>query len=302
MFVLLPVNAMAQEPAAIAKLAWRDWVVTQDAAPATFAILQNGELLGEAGIDISPDAPRPVASLSKAILAACVDSLVADGTLDWVATTDDVLGGAAGGPTVAELLNHSSGIAPDETQGDAALASATGDQTTVVAERALARPRGVPGEFFYNNENYAILGTMVSAVSGMPYVETCRARVLDPAAAGGNVAGPWAAHGAWGGWQMSAADYGRFLSSTLAVKAADVPRLQVGPDVYTQAGLLTRDTPDGPLYWAFGLLCWEDRANGAYVVSHPDGTTVVVTFTSCPDGDSLMALDAALFEAVRPVE
>ncbi len=83
---------------------------------------------------------------------------------------------------MAQLITHSSGIAPDSTQG---LLGLLRDMHKTLGARvtatALARTPFEKQGYFYNNENYAILGEMVAVAVGQTYQEACSARVLDPA-------------------------------------------------------------------------------------------------------------------------
>ncbi|KIQ67635.1 serine hydrolase domain-containing protein [Wenxinia marina] len=286
----------AADPAAVEQ-AFSDWVAANQAEPATLAVLDDGAVVRQAGLGADAAAPRPLASLSKPITAACVSALVEEGTLAWTDTAGDWLGqrGPGSAARLADLVTHGSGIGPDETQGDAALAAAQEPQTAGVAARALSRPLAAePGTYAYNNENYAILGAVIEAATGEAYDEACRTRVLDPAGVTGRIGGRWAAHGPWGGWEMSAPDYARLIRWIADRPAMDAPALAMGGGVLSTQGLLRRESG---IAWGFGLLCWNGRANGAYAVAHPDGPAIAVTFTGCPDDAALQSLDAALFEA-----
>lgn len=76
---------MAQEDGRLARLeeAWRGWIAANDLTHATVAFTYRGEVLGRFGHGVASDHPMEMASLSKAVTALCIDSLVRDGALDY---------------------------------------------------------------------------------------------------------------------------------------------------------------------------------------------------------------------------
>ncbi|MFL6070299.1 MAG: serine hydrolase domain-containing protein [Actinomycetes bacterium] len=159
-----------------------------------YATLVNGDIACSRGIGtLSFDEDRPpddhtafrIASMTKSFTAATVLSLRDGGLLDldtpvvkWVPEL------AQGGPdaaviTLRHLLTMGGGFATDDPWGDRQ------QDLDISAFRALLA-RGVtpvlhPGDRFeYSNMGYAILGLVITAVTGLPYTEVVRERVLVP--------------------------------------------------------------------------------------------------------------------------
>ncbi|WP_373356846.1 serine hydrolase domain-containing protein [Pseudoroseicyclus sp. CXY001] len=292
--------------------AWAAWAEAQGIAVTTLAVLAHGKLVAEEGIGTDAGTPRPVASLSKPITAACAAAIPG---LTSQTRVGDLLGdlldgaGPAADATLAQLLTHSSGIAPDSTQGNPALIGVEATMIREVAAESLSRDpqEGTPGSYAYNNENYALIGAMIEAASGQSYVDACNAALIEPLGlATATLSGPWMGQGSWGGWQISAADLARFAWSEygpegrVGADPAARPRLELGDGLATTEGVLTVPLPaaESDLFWSTGLLCWGDAGDGGYFASYGNGVVVAVTFAGCiAEGDALQALDAALFEA-----
>jgi CubicO group peptidase (beta-lactamase class C family) len=121
---------------------------------------------------------------TKLFTAAAVLKLAEDGVLDLNAKVTNYLPRVVSmeGITVRDLLCHASGLR--ETVRGFLAVYFPGDKPPTTAQ-ALAgydlrsnRPPG--GKAEYRNVNYAILGEIVSRVSGAPYREFVRRRVLEP--------------------------------------------------------------------------------------------------------------------------
>lgn len=125
-----------------------------------------------------------MASVSKQITALSIFHLIRDGRLEFDTRISEFFPGlqaAAGTITVAQLLQHTSGIWDYE-----ALIPET--QTRQVLDRdvlELVSPVGStyfpPGRHFrYSNTGYCLLALIVSEVSGMPYAEYARKHLFGP--------------------------------------------------------------------------------------------------------------------------
>ncbi|MCD7826772.1 MAG: serine hydrolase [Clostridiaceae bacterium] len=101
--------------------------------------------------------------LSKSFTAAGIMHLVEEEELTLKDTVSEYLPeySAVGEVTVQELLNHTSGIAGDETMSD-------------------IQGRGEKGNFEYANANYNLLGEIIEAVTGITYEEYISDNILDP--------------------------------------------------------------------------------------------------------------------------
>lgn len=179
------------------------------------AVLRDGKLIyargfGYGDVDskkpVSPDALFRIASVSKPITSAAIMKLVEDGKLkldDRVAPLIAHLAPAPGATvdarweqiTIRQLLNHTAGWDRDKTGGfdpmfrSGIAAAAVSAPAPATAETVIRYMKGMPLDFdpgtrhVYSNFGYAILGRVIERVSGMPYEDFVRARVLNPVGA-----------------------------------------------------------------------------------------------------------------------
>jgi CubicO group peptidase (beta-lactamase class C family) len=142
--------------------------------------------------------------------------------------------------TIRHLLTHTAGFVTDDPWGDRVLGmSPAGLDALIATGRLFARPPGVA--FEYSNFGYALLGRVITNLSGEPYQSFIRRTLLQPLgmarttfdafeAARGDFAwgyrcddGVWARErlepdgevGAMGGLATTAADYTRYLTFLL---------------------------------------------------------------------------------------
>lgn len=153
------------------------------------AVLRDGELVWEsavgvadveAGAEATPDTQYRVGSITKTFTAAAIMQLRDAGKLDLEDTLDHHVEGAALRPTLRRLLSHSSGL-QRETQDDSwlTLRFAPVEELLETLDQAeLILPPGA--RFHYSNLAYALLGIVVERVSGVPYMDYVRERLLEP--------------------------------------------------------------------------------------------------------------------------
>jgi CubicO group peptidase (beta-lactamase class C family) len=180
------------------------------------AVLRDGKLIyargfGYADVEsktpVQPDALFRIASVSKPITGVAIMKLVEEGKLaldDRVAPFIAHLTPAPGATvdprweqiTIRQLLNHTGGWDRDKPNGGfdpmfrpAIAAAAVNAPAPASAETVIRYMKGMPFDFnpgekhVYSNFGYAILGRVIERVSGMPYEEYVRARVLQPVGA-----------------------------------------------------------------------------------------------------------------------
>ncbi len=180
------------------------------------AVLRDGKLIYARGFGyadvasrtpVQPDALFRVASVSKPITGVAIMRLVEEGKLaldDRVAPFIAHLTPAPGATvdprweqiTIRQLLNHTGGWDRNKPNGGfdpmfrpAIAAAAVDAPAPASAETVIRYMKGVPLDFdpgaryAYSNFGYAILGRVIERVSGMPYEEYVRARVLQPVGA-----------------------------------------------------------------------------------------------------------------------
>jgi len=182
--------------------AMRQWIAKHNVSRASLGVMRNGRLVFAAGYRGRGANDRvAVWSLSKAITAVCVASLVKERKLRF----DDPIGpllapifGKFGEPTderlrqitVAQLITHRSGIPRVAVAGDNMFApgltellrqrpprEVTADMLMPrILKLSLARDPGT--DFEYTNMGYVLLGQIIEALSGRPYEAACDERVL----------------------------------------------------------------------------------------------------------------------------
>lgn len=208
------------------------WVAEHAPETAVMVVRRGGQIFAR-GHHASPEALPPVASLSKAITASAVASLVRDGRLSFRAPLRDVLTdffrqyGPPRDPrfldvTVEQLLVHRSGLLgnPDRdlmrvirqrriAQGFGHIAAPQPLIAEHMRRYPLARDPG--GPFAYSNTGYLVLTAVIEAAAQRPYEDYCQEAVLRPLGVTGARLNPQArsSSGA-GGWMVAGADYLKF--------------------------------------------------------------------------------------------
>ena len=177
------------------------------------AVLHDGRLIyargfGYADVEnktpVQPDALFRIASVSKPITAAAIMKLVEEGKLELDDRVAPFIAhltprpGATVDPrweqiTIRHLLTHTGGWDSTKPNGGfdpmyrpVIAATAVNAPAPATAETIIRYMKGLPLDFnpgekyVYSNFGYAILGRVIERVSGMPYEEYVRARVLQP--------------------------------------------------------------------------------------------------------------------------
>jgi CubicO group peptidase (beta-lactamase class C family) len=125
----------------------------------------------------TPDTQYRIGSITKTFTATAIMQLRAEGKLDLDDRLDQHLDGvAAGGPTIRRLLSHLSGL-----QREAGEMWVTGESPTedeLVRHLELVLPAGE--QHHYSNLAFALLGQVVSRLSGRPYIEYVDERIIGP--------------------------------------------------------------------------------------------------------------------------
>jgi D-alanyl-D-alanine carboxypeptidase len=171
----------------------RQALQSSGAPSASVAVVQDGRLAyaqayGQAQLDPAvsarPDMRYSIGSISKQFAAAAILLLQQDGKLSLDAPVSRFLPDLtrAGEVTIRQLLSHTSGYQdywPQDYVPPFMLDS-------VAASSILGRWAKIPLDFDpgtrwqYSNTNYVIAGVIVERVSGMPFFEFLRTRILAP--------------------------------------------------------------------------------------------------------------------------
>lgn len=299
----LPLRA---EPAQRLQAAFQTWLDARG-AQGVIAVWHHGKEHAVTGHGLDPHAPQDLASLSKAITATCAMTLVSDGTWTEQTTAAEVLDRPApASATVGALITHTAGLGPDATQGwRVGLVPLARLAAPSVHSDALdrgANPDGI-GAFAYNNENYAVLGAMIAAETGLSYQEACQNRVLTPAGVTGTISDRFGPMAPWGGWAMRVSDYAQFMHHWYYAPPAN---LRAGPRHHFEGqghwygtGMYVRPWWQSHNVWHTGGYCFPAQVNlGTFAVSWRGEWSAVVAYDLCASWADINALDQAFIAAV----
>jgi CubicO group peptidase (beta-lactamase class C family) len=142
----------------------------------------------EARQQVGPDSLFRIASMSKAFTALAILKLRDEGRLSLDAPAENYVPGmrqwrypTTDSPkiTVRNLLTHTAGMVEDNPWGDRQqVVPETGFTSMLRAGIPFSRAPGLAME--YSNFGYATLGRIVGNVSGMPYQQYIRAKIMVP--------------------------------------------------------------------------------------------------------------------------
>lgn len=140
-----------------------------------------------AGPSISDETFFPVCSLTKAMTAAALGSLVEDGKTEWdtlvknmLPTFDSRNETLQNCPTITDLLSHRSGMAWADnlvigTENNILIPGKDGSEYISIQRLLPFR-----GQFAYNNLPYDLAGNVIEQISGQSWSEFLQTRILDP--------------------------------------------------------------------------------------------------------------------------
>ena len=280
----------------------------------------------EAGLPATPNTVYGIGSITKSFTAIALLQLRDEGALSLDDPLEEHLPmrlEIEGEPVrLWHLLTHSSGL-PALGYGEAFIRSVTGAATnwvpTATSEDIMTFMRGgedwaleAPGKcWFYLNEGYVLLGKVIEAVSGRPYREYVRERILEPLGLGsacflGDIEGspepavpyiiakgrgrhraqlPRGPVSADGGLAMSVADLGRYAQMFLrrgegilsegSVEEMEVPRVPV-----------PHRGPFGKEAYGYGLWIIPDFL-GEEVIGHGGSVLVYTAYMAYIPGEGL---------------
>jgi serine-type D-Ala-D-Ala carboxypeptidase/endopeptidase len=174
-----------------------DWRRSANAPGVVYGIVRDGELVAvkgqgvaelARGTPVGADSLFRIASMSKAFTALAILKLRDEGRLRldepaetyvpqmrrWTYPTAD-----SPRITVRDLLNHTGGFVEDNPWGDRQQVLTPAEFTAILAQGVdfASTPRT---GYEYSNTGYAILGRIITNVSGQPYQHYIRDRLMGP--------------------------------------------------------------------------------------------------------------------------
>lgn len=274
---------------------WRAWMGANGLTEGAMVVLMPDGTMHRAGLDRATDAVMPVASLSKAITGICMDIVLQEHGLSWYTSLGDIapqMSEVRVTPqrwneriTLASLANHTSGLAPDLTQGTmgSSLHGALGLHRRIASEALREENmQGRAREYFYNNTNYAVLGVAIEALTGQSYAQACMDRVVAPAGvADAVIQGSMGSRSSYGGWEMSAEAYARVAQHWLTAgnERIDSPAMRPMHDNYG-LGYSIYGAGDAAQVSHAGRFCHRGGPNlGSYFHARGDGTVFVANWS-----------------------
>ncbi len=271
-------------------------------AKGAIAVSYEGKLVASAGRNRKSTDPARVASLSKAITAVCTMKALENSTYSVKTTLREVIpdelssfngSDAFGSITIQKLLNHTSGIRSDHLsrQGPSITRYAQEQKDWQLGNILKHKPSSRDGMTIrYSNANYLILGVVIEKLSNSDYETYCNNEVLAPLGiASAKLSPRWRILSSYGGWEISAVDYLRFVDeyftndwkSTFPA-ARDFHSALQRSNRYG-LGVWMRKTFKGMRFWHGGTLRWkskwENASFGSFFTANENGFSVSVNFS-----------------------
>jgi CubicO group peptidase (beta-lactamase class C family) len=223
--------APAQETAYAA--AFDAWRAAHDPQTAILVVGRGGKTVFARAHNTDASGPSLIGSMSKAVTAACVATLIRDRKLSFTTPMHEALADffrSNGRPldlrfedvTIEQLLTHRSGL-HDNRAGDPwsailrervarHLANVGSPQPLLALYLSKNMLAGTPGgAFAYSNTGYLALTAVIEERSGRPFEDYCHDKVFSPLGlASAQINPEWRIFGGAAGWYMTGADYLRF--------------------------------------------------------------------------------------------
>ena len=304
---------------------FKSWLKKNGASQGSIAVSYDGQHIMSDGVKREATAPMPVASLSKTITGICISQYLEEVDLSLNSTIGDILGDRLKDEkikkyeqksqlTVKHLLNQTSGIKKDITQKKGLLRTGNFDEPNIepISIRWLKqKQKSKAGEkFYYNNGNFAVLGMMIEAISGMDYEQACLEKTLKPIGITDAKLNPkWKIMSSWGGWMISAEDYLKFVNAHFSPRKVTGKRPQkfgmgfVSDEIRYGAGFYWKNTRKGNNYWHSGRWSWDKNGEktrfGSYFAYYATKWAVTVNYNIVPSEKNALKLDKGLWQAIH---
>ncbi len=304
--------------------AFGQWMDQHKVTGGAVAVSYAGYSVLEHGFGRDAGSAYPVASLSKVITAVCLQQLLDTRQLTMSMPLRDAIPSllAATPPadaqlpavTLGQLVSHNSGIhsryhrnfISDTRSFDRA------GMKRQYAALVSAKMAAAPGSgYHYSNANYLLAGLAIEELTGQPYEQYCNEELLRPAGVDAKLYPRWRVMSSWGGWQISAPDFLKFLNRYFAdgkvLGQSPVLPLVNTPvgnrGVYYGLGTFTRSVVGGARFWHAGSWRWRGQGRddrfGAYFITREDGLMVVVNYNDHAQNEKLDDLQNRLVRAMK---
>lgn len=282
---------------------FENWLKKNKIKAGSIAVSFNGELVaaGGKGREISDIAA--VASLSKAITAACVTHALKQNGKKFSDPISDLLPNflkSQAKPrdkrfvtiTAKQLLVQNSGMKTDISQKELrrlkSMKYENSDwQFKTQAKIKLAQAPGK--KHIYNNMNYMILGLVIDELTGEAHETYCKREILAPLGiVSARINPEWRVSSAYAGWQISAEDYLKFANWAFGNgqilgknPAFSSPNVEYRRNRFYGSGVYFGQVANGYDFWHGGR--WggykKKRASiGAYFMVYANGYSVSANY------------------------
>ncbi|MBC2662489.1 beta-lactamase family protein [Novosphingobium flavum] len=192
-------HAEAPDPASLAEVdrIFADWRLSAHVPGLVYGVVADGKLVHVKALGVQDTATKTpvsadslfrIASMSKAFTALAILKLRDEGKLSLDAPAERYVPQlktwrypTADSPriTVRHLLTHTAGFVEDNPWGDRQQVMTEAEFSRLLTSGvAFARPAGMAME--YSNLGYALLGRIITNVSGRPYQDYIRAELMQP--------------------------------------------------------------------------------------------------------------------------
>ena len=191
-----PAPSTLEEAIPVMDAAFDRWQANAHAPGLVYGVVQDGRIIhlrtaGVRTVDgpaVTPDTLFRIASMSKAFTALAILKLRDEGKLSlddlaetyvpemrgWIYPTAD-----APRIRVRDLLNHTGGFVTDDPWGDRQQVLTEAEFTRILND-GVPFTRAPQTAFEYSNFGYALLGRIVTNVSGRPYNDYIEAEIMRP--------------------------------------------------------------------------------------------------------------------------
>ncbi|MFD1874391.1 serine hydrolase domain-containing protein [Hymenobacter bucti] len=243
---------------------YADFAAQQRVPGLAYGLVVDGQLVhtGSVGYTdvgartaVTPQSVFRIASMTKSFVALAVLRLRDEGRLHLDDPAENYLPELKKAPhassdappiTIRQLLSHSAGLPEDNPWGDRQMGRSDAELSALVG-RGLSYSNAPGGHYEYSNLGYALLGRLVTRVSGQPVQAYISAKILRPLGM---------SHTTWDYQQVPAARLAHgYGAPTATGPGPEEPLLPKGESFAALGGLLT-SIEDFAKYLAFQADAW----------------------------------------------